>query len=69
MSKFVVGVIVGFLACVWAIQTTPLIAFSALVQRLEEVHETSANAHEAYKVLLHSKQTKDAKELDQSDGP
>jgi hypothetical protein len=48
MTKFVVGAICGFLACVWAIQTTPLIAFTAFVQRLEEVRANSAIASQAY---------------------
>ena len=51
MTKFVVGAICGFLACVWAIQTTPLIAFTAFVQRLEEVRANSAVASQAYNAI------------------
>ena len=51
MTKFVVGAICGFLACVWAIQTTPLIAFTAFVQRLEEVRANSATASQSYDAM------------------
>ena len=51
MSKFIVGAICGFLACVWAVQTTPLFAFTALMQRVEEVRAQSAAASQAYDTL------------------
>jgi hypothetical protein len=51
MTNFAVGAIFGFLACVWAIQTTPSTAFAALWQRLEEVQETTAAASQAYDAM------------------
>lgn len=69
MSKFLIGAICGFLACVWAIQTTPLVAFTALVQRLEEAHKTSANANEAYNTLLHGRRNDADEKIKQTDYP
>lgn len=51
MTNFAVGAIFGFLVCVWAIGTSPGIAFSALWFRLEQVQEMSATASQAYDAL------------------
>jgi hypothetical protein len=51
MTNFAVGVIFGFLACVWAIESTPSVAVAALWQRLEQVQQTSAAASQAYDAM------------------
>lgn len=51
MTNFAIGAIFGFLACVWAIQSTPSHAFVALWTRLEEVQEASAAANKAYDAI------------------
>ncbi len=51
MTNFAVGVIFGFLVCVWAIQTSPSVAVAALWQRLQQVQQTSAAASHAYDAM------------------
>lgn len=51
MTNFAIGAIFGFLACVWAIQTTPSAAFASLWTRLEQVQEASAAASRAYDAM------------------
>jgi hypothetical protein len=51
MTNFVIGAVAGFLICVWAVQTTPATAFSALWMRLEQVQEVSAAANQAYDAM------------------
>lgn len=48
MTNFVIGAVVGFLICVWAIGSTPGTAFNALWTKLEQVQEMSAAANQAY---------------------
>jgi hypothetical protein len=57
MTNFVIGAVVGFLICVWALQTAPSVAFSALWGRLEQVQEMSAAASQAYDALHPKQQT------------
>ncbi len=51
MTNFVIGAIVGFLICVWAVDTTPNAAFSALWTKLERVQAMSAAANQAYDAM------------------
>lgn len=51
MTNFVIGTVVGFLICVWAIGTTPNTAFSALWDKLERVQQMSASASQAYDAI------------------
>jgi len=51
MTNFVIGAIVGFLICVWAIGTTPGTAVGALWSKLEQVQEMSAAADQAYQAV------------------
>lgn len=48
MTKFLIGGIVGFLTCVWAVGMTPNDAFLALWSKLQKVQEASAAASQAY---------------------
>lgn len=45
MTNFLLGAILGFLICVWAVGATPSSAFSALWSRIEQVQEISAATH------------------------
>ena len=42
MTNFLIGVIVGFMICVWALDVSPQAAFSALWTRLEHVQQVNA---------------------------
>ena len=42
MSNFLVGVIVGFFVCVWALDASPVAATVALVDRVRQVEVTFA---------------------------
>lgn len=48
MTNFFAGIVLGFLACAWAVETSPSVAAAALWQHLEQVQQTSASAYEAY---------------------
>ena len=52
MSNFLVGVIVGFFVCVWALDASPVAATEALVERVRQVEvsfaaEATPDAHAA----------------------
>jgi len=51
MTNFVIGAVVGFLICVWAIGTTPGMAFNSLWIKLQHVQEMSAAANQAYDAM------------------
>lgn len=51
MTNFVIGAVVGFLICVWAVGATPGNAFNALWTKLEHVQEMSAAANQAYEAV------------------
>jgi hypothetical protein len=42
MTNFLIGAIVGFMICVWALDVSPRTAFSALWARLEHVQQVNA---------------------------
>ncbi|KAB7739681.1 hypothetical protein F2P47_11430 [Parvibaculum sedimenti] len=51
MTNFVIGAIVGFLLCVWAIGATPSSAVASLWTKLGQVQEMSAAADQAYEAV------------------
>lgn len=69
MSKFIAGAIFGFLACVWAIQTTPVVALAALMQRIDEVRANSAAASHAYDALHLGQQRNSNARVEKTDYP
>ncbi|MFZ3035372.1 MAG: hypothetical protein WA138_15330 [Parvibaculum sp.] len=69
MMKFVAGAIFGFLACVWAIQTTPVVALAALMQRIDEVRANSAAASQAYDALHLGQQHNVGARVEKTDYP
>ncbi|MDO8287744.1 MAG: hypothetical protein Q7T44_00850 [Parvibaculum sp.] len=48
MTNFLVGAVLGFLICVWSVETTPTVAVMSLWQRLEHVQEASSASSRAY---------------------
>ena len=62
MTNFFAGTILGFLACAWALDTTPRVAATTLWQHLEEVQQTSATAYQAYDAILIAKQRQEEKQ-------
>ncbi len=51
MTNFLIGAIVGFLLCVWAVGDTPSSAVASLWTKLEQVQEVSAAADQAYEAV------------------